>query len=82
MSSFSDLSATAHALPTSSTISTVSTRPQMDVVCVIDINETHQLAHRKKAFEEVKLVCENLGANLHHIQVNIKQNYANKVCFM
>lgn len=46
-----------------------STRPQMDVVIVLDLCQTDHLQHRKKALEEVKQACSDIGANCNHIQV-------------
>jgi mitogen-activated protein kinase kinase kinase 5 len=45
------------------------TRPHMDVVCVIDICQSGNLAHRKKALDEVNQACVQVGATLNHIQV-------------
>ncbi|CAH2233604.1 jg16192 [Pararge aegeria aegeria] len=42
-------------------------RPRMDIACVLDINQTLNLAHRKRALEEVRLASELVNANLHHI---------------
>lgn len=44
-------------------------KPHMDVVCVIDICQSDNLNQRKKALDEVKLACFQIGANLNHIQV-------------
>lgn len=43
-------------------------RPHMDVVCVIDMCQIDHLADRKKALDEVKQACLQVGANLNHIQ--------------
>lgn len=43
-------------------------RPHMDVVCVIDNCQLENLEHRKKALEDVKQVCQQVGASLSHIQ--------------
>nr|CAH7714390.1 unnamed protein product [Callosobruchus chinensis] len=43
-------------------------KPHMDVVCVIDICQTDNLLQRKKALEEVRLACLQIGANVSHIQ--------------
>lgn len=45
-------------------------KPHIDVVCVIDIYQSDNLIQRKKALEEVKLACFQIGANLNHIQVS------------
>lgn len=47
----------------------IMTRPHMDVVCVIDICQSGNLNHRKKALEEVRQACLQIGARLNHIQV-------------
>lgn len=48
---------------------TTMTKPHMEVVCVIDICQTENLAQRKKALEEVRMACIQVGASLSHIQV-------------
>lgn len=52
-------------------------RPRMDIACVLDVtqnsNQTN-LAHRKRALEEVRLASELVNANLHHIHVSLKIN--------
>lgn len=47
----------------------IMTRPHMDVVCVIDICQSGNLNHRKRALEEVKQACLQIAARLNHIQV-------------
>lgn len=42
-------------------------RPRMDIACVLDITQTLNLAHRKRALEEVRLASDLVNANLHHI---------------
>ncbi|XP_045534732.1 mitogen-activated protein kinase kinase kinase 15 isoform X1 [Papilio machaon] len=42
-------------------------RPRMDIVCVLDVTQTLNLAHRRRALEEVRLASELVNANLHHI---------------
>ncbi|XP_075974208.1 apoptotic signal-regulating kinase 1 isoform X2 [Anticarsia gemmatalis] len=42
-------------------------RPRMDIACVLDVTQTVNLAHRKRALEEVRLASELVNANLHHI---------------
>lgn len=44
-------------------------RPKMDVVFVIDLQNSVHLSQRKKAFEDVKNACAMLNANCHHVQV-------------
>lgn len=41
----------------------------MDVACVLDLQHTDRLSHRRRAYEEVKAACLSLGANFHHVQV-------------
>lgn len=41
----------------------------MDVVIVIDLCQTDHLQHRKRALEEVRQACSDVGANCNHIQV-------------
>ncbi|CAH0714549.1 unnamed protein product, partial [Brenthis ino] len=43
-------------------------RPRMDIACVLDVTQTLNLAHRKRALEEVRLASDLVNANLHHIQ--------------
>lgn len=44
----------------------------MDVVCVMDACQSGGLAQRKRALEEVRVACTQIGANLNHIQVKTK----------
>ncbi|CAG9856880.1 unnamed protein product [Phyllotreta striolata] len=60
--SHSDLSITT--VHTSGTM----TKSQMDVVCVIDVCQTENILQRKKALEEIKQACFQIGANLSHVQ--------------
>lgn len=46
-----------------------TTRPRMDVACVIDTVQPEHLAHRKCAFDELKQACSLTNANFHQIQV-------------
>lgn len=50
-------------------------RPRMDIACVLDITQTLNLAHRKRALEEVRLASELVNANLHHIHVSYFMNF-------
>lgn len=52
------------------TVQAAGGKPRMDVVCVIDIVHPENLAHRKKALEEVRQATELVNANTHHIQVS------------
>ncbi|GBP67391.1 hypothetical protein EVAR_43674_1, partial [Eumeta japonica] len=40
----------------------------MDIVCVMDLENPVNIAHRKRALEEVRLASELVNANLHHIE--------------
>ncbi|XP_068632371.1 mitogen-activated protein kinase kinase kinase 15 isoform X2 [Battus philenor] len=42
-------------------------RPRMDIACVLDVTQTLNLGHRKRALEEVRLASELVNANVHHI---------------
>lgn len=42
----------------------------MDIACVLDVTQTLNLAHRRRALEEVRLASELVNANLHHIHVS------------
>ncbi|KAM3963712.1 apoptotic signal-regulating kinase 1 isoform 2-T2 [Aphomia sociella] len=42
-------------------------RPRMDIACVLDITQTTNLSHRKRALEEVRVASELVNANLHYI---------------
>lgn len=50
-------------------------RPRMDIACVLDITQTSNIAHRKRALEEVRLASELVNANLHHIHVSALFSY-------
>lgn len=65
--SHSDLS--VHTIQGGSSSSSISTRTHMDVVCVLDICQSGNLAHRKRALEDVRQACLLVGANMNHIQV-------------
>lgn len=43
----------------------------MDVVIVLDVCHTDHLQHRKKALEEIKQACADVGSNCNHIQVKL-----------
>ena len=43
---------------------------KMDVACVIDLAQEDKLAHRMKAFQEIKNTCSNLNINFTKIQVS------------
>ncbi|XP_063360346.1 mitogen-activated protein kinase kinase kinase 15 [Cydia amplana] len=42
-------------------------RPRMDIACVVDITQSTNLGHRKRALEEVRLAADLVNGNLHHI---------------
>lgn len=56
----------AHSASVSSDI---SSRTKMDIVCVIDVVQTSNLSHRKRALEEVKQACMMVNANLFIVSV-------------
>lgn len=60
MSNLSDMSGNT-TIPTS--------RPRLDVACVIDTHQPENLTHRKCALDELKQACSSVNANLQHIQV-------------
>lgn len=43
-------------------------RPNMDVVCIIDIWQNDN-SQRKRALDAIKLACVQIGANFSHLQV-------------
>ena len=47
---------------------TILTKPRMEIACVLDLQQTENLAQRKKAFEEVKQACNLVNGKLNHIQ--------------
>ncbi|XP_066150491.1 mitogen-activated protein kinase kinase kinase 15 isoform X2 [Euwallacea fornicatus] len=53
---------------TSTHTNATMTKPHMEVVCVIDICQSENLTQRKKALEEVKTACNQVGATMSHIQ--------------
>lgn len=66
--SHSDLSGHTVQLGSSNSSAT-SGRAHMDVVCVLDICQSDNLAHRKRALDDVRQACLHVGANHNHIQV-------------
>ncbi len=50
-------------------VTPISGRLRMDAVCVIDLNQSEYLSHRKKAFDEVRQAASAVNANCHHVQV-------------
>jgi len=61
----------AHSASVSSDI---SSRNKMDIVCVIDVVQTSNLAHRKRALEEVKQAAILVNANLFIVSVTFLSN--------
>ena len=50
-------------------------RPRMDVICIIDLQNHLFLSDRKKAFEEIKLACSELkNVAVHHISVRLNND--------
>lgn len=49
-------------------------RPRMDIACVLDVSQTSNMAHRKRALEEVRLASDLVNANVHHIHVSLHLN--------
>lgn len=45
-------------------------RPRMDIACVLDVTQSTNIAHRKRALEEVRLAADLVNGNLHHIHVS------------
>lgn len=64
--SHSDVS--GNTIQAGSTTSSNMARPNMDVVCIIDICQNDN-TQRKKALEAIKLACTQIGANFSHLQV-------------
>lgn len=48
-----------------------TSRPRMDVACVIDTVHAENVTHRKCAFDELRQACSLVNANLQHIQVGL-----------
>ncbi|KAI8422668.1 hypothetical protein MSG28_006439 [Choristoneura fumiferana] len=44
-------------------------RPRMDIACVLDVTQSTNIAHRKRALEEVRLAADLVNGNLHHIHI-------------
>ncbi|CAH2991127.1 unnamed protein product [Chilo suppressalis] len=45
----------------------VNQRPRMDIACVLDVHQSTNLSHRRRALEEVRLASDLVNADLHHI---------------
>lgn len=67
----SDNRSVADSVNSEGSIHLSTTRPQMDVACVLDLHQPEHLSHRKKAFEELKIACNQVNAQLHHITVEL-----------
>lgn len=65
----SDSKSVAESLTSENSLQINSPRPQMDVACVLDLHQSEHLSHRKKALEELKIACNQINAQLHHITV-------------
>lgn len=52
-----------------SVCSDISNRTKMDIVCIIDVVQSSNLAHRKRALEEVKQASIIVNANLFIVSV-------------
>jgi len=61
----------AHSASVSSDI---SSRNKMDIACVIDVVQISNLAHRKRALEEVKQAAILVNANLFIVSVTFLSN--------
>ena len=62
-------------------VTPITGRLRMDAVCVIDLNQSEYLSHRKKAFEEVRQATASVNANCHHVQVqNLRILYFLYLC--
>ncbi|XP_026821613.1 mitogen-activated protein kinase kinase kinase 15 isoform X3 [Rhopalosiphum maidis] len=59
-----DVESTGNLAHSASVCSDISNRTKMDIVCIIDVVQTSNLAHRKRALEEVKQASMIVNANL------------------
>lgn len=50
-----------------------TSRPRLDVACVIDTHQPENLSHRKCALDELKQACSSVNANMQHIQVMMSE---------
>lgn len=60
---------TGNLAHSASVSSDISNRTKMDIVCVIDVVQTSNLSHRKRALEEVRQASMLVNANLSIISV-------------
>ncbi|KAK6633749.1 hypothetical protein RUM44_004356 [Polyplax serrata] len=63
----SDNRSVADSVTSENSIHFNPSRPQMDVACVIDLHQPEHLSQRKRALEELKIACNQINAQLHHI---------------
>ncbi|KAL4096972.1 hypothetical protein QTP88_021830 [Uroleucon formosanum] len=59
-----DAESTGNLAHSASVCSDISNRTKMDIVCIIDVVQSSNLAHRKRALEEVKQASMIVNANL------------------
>ncbi|XP_025195164.1 mitogen-activated protein kinase kinase kinase 15 isoform X3 [Melanaphis sacchari] len=59
-----DVESTGNLAHSASVCSDISNRTKMDIVCIIDVVQSSNLAHRKRALEEVKQASMIVNANL------------------
>ncbi|XP_027836308.1 mitogen-activated protein kinase kinase kinase 15 isoform X2 [Aphis gossypii] len=59
-----DVESTGNLAHSASVSSDISNRTKMDIVCIIDVVQSSNLAHRKRALEEVKQASMIVNANL------------------
>lgn len=74
MTNSSDNRSVAGSVTSENSIQLGIPRPQMDVACVLDLNQPEHLSHRKKALEELQIACNQVNAQLHHITVELNTN--------
>lgn len=70
-STITDAVSTTDSVGTHSDVScttTISGRPRIQVVCILDLQQPEQLAQRKRALEEIKQASTIVNANLNHVQ--------------
>ncbi|XP_011303052.1 mitogen-activated protein kinase kinase kinase 5 isoform X2 [Fopius arisanus] len=66
-----DAASTTDSVGTHSDLScntTISGRPRIQVVCILDLQQSEQLVQRKRALDEIKQACTLVNANLNHVQ--------------
>jgi len=55
---------TGYLAHSTSASSDIFNRTKMDIACVIDVDQTSNLAHRRRALEEIKQASVMVNANL------------------